>query len=220
MRRYQESLLRAVRRGGRLTAHVPKSQWTEICLAVVLFSFVAGSAAGSVPLWGNLKSGPHGVGFTTMELYDYSRTFQSSRDYFGNSVLGETARPIQVCVWYPSGPSDATALMLSDYALPYPEDGRFYEFLSQLQSREALLVGAITGTEGGQIVELLNLHVESRRSAPPLDGPFPVILYCPNRGRGIIENSVMCEYLASHGYVVDTFGGNRFRQCGGQPGLS
>ncbi|UCC44068.1 MAG: hypothetical protein JSU65_13305 [Candidatus Zixiibacteriota bacterium] len=171
-------------------------------LVMVSLCFVAGSAAGAVPLWGDLKPGPYEVGFTTMEFYDYSRTFSSPRDYYGNPVAGETARPIQICVWYPAGPSDAPSLMLSDYALPYPEDGRFYEFLSQLQPREALFIGAITGTEGGQIVELLNLRVKSRRGAPMADGSFPVILYCPNRGRGVIENSVMCEYLASNGYVV------------------
>ena len=49
--------------------------------------------AGEAPLWGALEAGPHAVGFKTFEEYDYRRTFQPKRDYFGEVVPGEKARP-------------------------------------------------------------------------------------------------------------------------------
>ena len=54
------------------------------------------------PAWGDLEPGPHAVGFKTIEQYDHSRSFSPKRDYFGDAIPGETARPIQVCIWYPA----------------------------------------------------------------------------------------------------------------------
>jgi len=51
-----------------------------------------------------------------------------------------------------------------------------------------------------QFQEVLNRRTGAVRDAPPLDGPFPVIV-----GGGeahAFTNSTACEFLASHGYVV------------------
>jgi len=63
------------------------------------------------PLWGEIKPGPYAVGFRTIEKYDYSRTFQPAKDYFGNPVPGQTARPIQVCYWYPAEPNSSARMV-------------------------------------------------------------------------------------------------------------
>ena len=63
------------------------------------------------PLWGKIKPGPYAVGFRTIEKYDYSRTFQPAKDYFGNPVPGQTARPIQVCYWYPAEPNSSARMV-------------------------------------------------------------------------------------------------------------
>jgi dienelactone hydrolase len=40
------------------------------------------------------------------------------------------------------------------------------------------------------------------RNAPPIAGKFPVVIYAPSVGSMAWENADLCEYLASHGYVV------------------
>jgi len=55
-----------------------------------------GAQAQQFSFWGGLEPDPCGVGFGTVEQYDYSRTFRSPADYFGQPQKGETARPIQV----------------------------------------------------------------------------------------------------------------------------
>ncbi|WP_449405768.1 hypothetical protein [Massilia phosphatilytica] len=40
------------------------------------------------------------------------------------------------------------------------------------------------------------------RDAPERPGKFPVVIYAPSHSAYAIENADLCEYLASHGYIV------------------
>src|SRR5271155_3255647 len=40
------------------------------------------------------------------------------------------------------------------------------------------------------------------RDPPPVSGRFPVVIYAPSFSSQSWENADLCEYLASHGYVV------------------
>ena len=73
----------------------------------ILFScfifYFTHQAFSEVPrLWGNLKPGPHAVGFKVKLQYDYSRTFQPKYDFEGKPKSGPRARPIQTLIWYPA----------------------------------------------------------------------------------------------------------------------
>ncbi len=48
----------------------------------------------------------------------------------------------------------------------------------------------------------LNDPLWAVRDAPMLTGKFPVVIYAPSFGSMSWENADLCEYLASHGYVV------------------
>ena len=76
----------------------------RFCLVILsAFGFVASSFASSdLPLWGNLQPGPYGVGFTLRSQHDYSRAFRPEMMFGGRRYEGETARPVQILVWYPS----------------------------------------------------------------------------------------------------------------------
>ena len=145
---------------------------------------------------------PYRVGFKTIEAYDYTRTFRASRDYFGNPIEGETARPVQICMWYPSeAVADAQPLTLGEYAFPYPERQEFFNFVSRLQDRENMrMQGMLRGLE--PVLSLFSNEVEAVRGAPEVEGKFPVVIYAGDRSTGIIDNSPLCEYLASFGFVV------------------
>ncbi|UCD63098.1 MAG: hypothetical protein JSW34_10110 [Candidatus Zixiibacteriota bacterium] len=155
--------------------------------------------------WGGLSPGPHLVGFEAVEKYDYSRTFREKYYYDGVPYDGERARPIQICVWYPASPrDDATPLVLSEYLFPLPEDSRFFDILSQLQARELGSLFGLLGNNRALVQDMINLPVSAVSEAPRLAGTFPLVVYFANSQTGISEDAVLCEYLASHGFIVAT----------------
>ncbi|MCX6835403.1 MAG: dienelactone hydrolase family protein [candidate division Zixibacteria bacterium] len=156
------------------------------------------------PLWGEIKPGPYAVGFRTIEKYDYSRTFQPAKDYFGNPVDGQTARPIQVCYWYPAEPNSGARMVYSEYAFPYPSEPGFFELLGQLQNRELGTLFFFLGNNPGLVQDLMDLEMLAVRDAPPASGPFPLIVYHGGERSAYSQNAVLCEYLASQGFVVAT----------------
>jgi dienelactone hydrolase len=150
-----------------------------------------------------MEPGPYGVGYMAIEHYDYSRSFQPKRDYFGEIIPGERGRPIQVCVWYPAVPTDgATSVTMSDYVFSPPDDMRQYEFLARIQNREIVFLHVLLGNNQVAVLEVLATDMRAVRDADPAEGAFPLLIYHSDFNRGIAENAVLFEYLASRGFVV------------------
>ncbi|UCG61514.1 MAG: hypothetical protein JSV52_14545 [Candidatus Zixiibacteriota bacterium] len=166
----------------------------------------ANPAVGDIPsvFWGGLEPGQYAVGFETIEKFDYSRTFRDKYDYDGNLRERQTARPIQLCVWYPAkaNPTDRP-MVYGEYAFPAPEDPRFYDLLSGLQAREANYLVPLLGSLN-LLADMMNLRVGATKKAERAEGSFPLIIYHPDVNRAYCENAALCEYLASHGYIVAT----------------
>ena len=159
------------------------------------------TTAETPPIWGNLSPGPHGVGFTAVEKYDYSRAFRPKTDYFGAMLEGERARPLQICIWYPAvtGPDDFT-MVYGEYAFPYPTDESFMNILSNVHNREIMILLRQFNRDRGILQELMSVKLAAVRDAPAAEGAFPLIIY--HNGPSCVENAVLCEYLASWGFVV------------------
>lgn len=183
-------------------SRISRAPVVYLLICALLYGTVACAGA---PLWGGLKPGQHGTGFRTVEKYDWSRTFREKTDYFGAPMPGETARPIQICIWYPATPSaDETAMVYGEYAYPFPEDDSFHDLLANLQTRETQLIQGFTGGNRGFINDLINVNMAAIRDATPAEGSFPLIIYHPNIESSYCNNFVLCEYLASHGFIVAT----------------
>jgi tetratricopeptide (TPR) repeat protein len=173
-----------------------------LLLAVMALSG-AGYCAGEAPLWGEIEAGPHAVGFMTFEEYDYGRTFQAKRDYFGEVIPGETARPIQLSLWYPAvEEAGAVPVVFSDYAFSPPENHDFYQFLSAVQNREVAWLHRILMNNQTAVLEILGTDMNAVRNAAAAGGTYPLLIYACDFDRGVGENAVLCEYLASYGYVI------------------
>ncbi len=187
----------------------PRSELRGLFCILILLLFCAGNILGrTYPLWGDLKPGPHQVGFKTIEKYDYSRTLRPKYDYFGDPLPGEVARPIQTYIWYPAQDSaidEVIEMVLGEYIFPNPEDPEFYRFVSGLQQRELGLLAEILGG-GGLVLDVQNVTMGAIRNAPPNEEAFPLILYVPDAGHSFSDNLILCEYLASHGYIVAATG--------------
>jgi dienelactone hydrolase len=161
-------------------------------LLPLLFADAAPAAESPRPLWGPLHPGPDPVGFRVVEARDAAR--------------GD--RPLQVAVWYPARPlpagppvtyRDYFALTVSQSDFHAPTAGEvdraasgFVAFLSRQGIPEA------TGWRW------MAAPMLARRDAPALGGRVPLVLVAQGNGEGAPDQAVLCEYLASHGYVVAT----------------
>jgi hypothetical protein len=138
------------------------------------------------------KTGPHAVGLKVVEQYDYSRTFRHSTDEFGKPYQGERARPLQTLVWYPAGQNSAKPMTVGDYVNLWATETSFGHPKISARMKEWLAgMGPSLGMSQWAI-----------RDAAPAPGRFPLVIYAPGASDTSWENIDLCEYLASHGYVV------------------
>jgi len=149
-------------------------------------------------------SGPHAVGLKVVEQYDYSRSYRGPIDPLTGKVLsGETARPIQTVIWYPAVKGLKPALTVADYVRIGAVDDDFSLTSAERTAREAkALQKAPNGPSPEQMKAELNAVMLAHRDEAAEPGRFPVVVYAASFGNPAVENADLCEYLASHGYIV------------------
>lgn len=175
----------------------------------------------SLPIMGDLELGDYGVGYKTIFTYDQTRKGVPYSDWEGNLTHNhkpELGRQFQLNIWYPAARGSGDRINYSYYVNLIGRQTDFGDseeqnafakqtFIDQTQSLGNVTVGVIGGTReeftSEHLDTLLDLEVYGRLNATPVDGKFPVIVY-PNGGSPAFQ-SITCEYLASHGYVVIAF---------------
>jgi hypothetical protein len=148
-------------------------------------SFLLLAAAASSPLWVGLEPGPYRVGFEQIELHDYSRPYRSGEN---------RARPITLSLWYPAAEiADATApLEFRRYVGSTEEDDDFRRRLSNYGFK----------LSSDDLESLLASRTEAFEKAARAAGPFPLLLLGGSLTGPFYLNTVLAEYLASHGYIA------------------
>jgi hypothetical protein len=136
------------------------------------------------------KPGPYPVGLKVVDQYDRSRAYPASSKNMSKSPVGDDARPLQTLIWYPSLRSTGKPMTVGDYTqladteihfdAPHPEQNRWRSLLK-------------TSSE---------IPLWAVRDAKPAKGHYPVLIYAPSGSSVSWENADLCEYLASHGYVI------------------
>ncbi len=170
-----------------------KRSWATALTTVVLLGCQQPAAAAN--LWGQLEAGPFDVGLNWVTYIDSTRVDPQSAPTTGG-------RPIEAAVWYPaSSGKGQDRLQFVDYLRFLPELGE----ASQGQAFQKWLAEAISGdasaVERGTLEQILESPMRARRNASPAPGAFPLVLWTMRHGT-VVAQSVLCEYLASHGYVV------------------
>lgn len=167
------------------------------------------AAQGEPPAWGELSAGPHAVGFRVVRSVDRNRGYWPLRDYRGEPNPTPTERPIQIGVWYPAtAAADAEPMAFREYmelqATALGEDRADELRPAAYRELRQDLLGRYfppDGPDDAQFEAVLAQPTAAYRDAPPAPGPFPVVVHS---GFGAFAQSVLLEYLASHGYVVLT----------------
>ena len=138
------------------------------------------------------KPGPHLVGLKVVEQYDYSRTYRSKTNDLGVPYQRERARPLQTLIWYPAEKSALKPMTVGDYGNLAAAETSF--------DKPTLSVDHKHWLDG--IKPTLAMPMWAVHDAPPVSGRFPIVIYAPSFSAMSWENADLCEYLASHGYVV------------------
>jgi hypothetical protein len=137
----------------------------------------------AMPLWGDLQAGTYRVGYKATWAFDAGRRYGESE-----------RRPILVAMWYPTSAESSFPFRYGDYFdlgqdAAVPAMG---EFMRELTGRDV----------AGNFAQLLKTTIRVGRDAPVAGGRFPLLLYHPGAEGSFQEDSVLFEFLASHGYVV------------------
>jgi len=136
--------------------------------------------------------GPHTVGLRIVQQFDASRGATPKLAMFDDGKALAAARPMQTLVWYPAQASNAAHVRYLDYLQSGLRADDFAITPEQLS----------TGSKqwaGNPAAQASMLAV---RDARPVAGSFPVVIYAPSFNADASENADLCEYLASHGYIV------------------
>jgi hypothetical protein len=171
---------------------------TSVRIALALaMSIPCVSAAQGSDQWGSMASGPHRVGYRTVQITD------SSRRYF------DGPRMIQVYIWYPASVSAGAARMpyegyFEDAEKDWGPNPDRVAFLRR-KARDGFLTGALNpsypgGMSAARFDSILRTPTRVHRNAEAAPGRFPVLLHA--HVSGALHQSLMMEYFASHGYVV------------------
>lgn len=158
--------------------------------------------------WKGLERGPYGVAFSTATVVDATRTLYAPKDYLGRPRADWGKRPLHVAIWQPAEPvTSGTEMTYADY-LPLLawDTGPQPEGAAERQTAELRYIQTVTPLAGPPepeaVERLLRQRVWARQGATPAPGRFPVLVYAPGMGYPAFDNSVLFEFLASHGFVV------------------
>ncbi len=170
--------------------------WACVALpfaAAPLLAASNGEAQPLPPFRIEAPMGSYAVGLKVVEQYDYSRTFQPRNDDLGRPYSGQRARPIQTLIWYPARQGRAKPMTFGDYVALGDTEVSFGR-PTGIKGLANYFVSGMTSSTGELMAAV--------RSAAPIHGRFPVVIYAPSFSSSAWENADLCEYLASFGYVV------------------
>jgi hypothetical protein len=162
----------------------------NILTALMLFLLIgSGTALSQFPLFQfQQKPGPYPVGLKVVNQYDPSRKFPVIPD--PDAPARQGSRPLQTLIWYPALPSGIKPMTVGDYVA--------------LADTEISFDAPDPGHNKwrARLKDSFDVPLWAVRDAKMAAGHYPVLIYAPSDSSIAWENADLCEYLASHGYVV------------------
>ncbi|REJ78585.1 MAG: hypothetical protein DWQ47_03815 [Acidobacteria bacterium] len=191
----------------------PFFEWWMI-LAFLVLNPAASVLGQDIPrIWGDLQSGPHEVGFKTLFEFDVSRPAIPYSGWHGRLVpTRETrGRQMQINVWYPADVRKGDKQVLFSHYLALmaqqTEFGSLDDKMRKFADEQFISKTNDLGGNGSFTIEKLkvlkDLKTNSYFNAEPVNEKFPLIVF-PNGGSPAFQ-STMCEFFASHGFIVVAF---------------
>ena len=179
---------------------IPKPLRLGACLAIVgLCSHPGRADAQAPPLWNGLSPGAHDVGFRRLWGFDDTRVWPRSRAI--DSLDGVISRPMRVDVWYPASCGRQQRMPLESYARMEAPDEVFEDLVFLTRRWDEYSYRGLAG-DSTLFDRLMATQTAACPEAPPAPGRFPLVLYSGGWFNRAPDNTILAEYLASHGFVV------------------
>lgn len=157
-----------------------------------------------------LKKGRYNVGFSSSWLLDTSREYQLIIDSV--TLVPKQARPVLYNIWYPTAETGKGPMKYADYLnikTTNPEFAAFstvlYDFNFGVIVKELFkkTYAELNHDESARFQDFMNENTFSIRDAPFItDQKWPLVIYHSGGASSYEDNSVLCEFLASNGFVV------------------
>ena len=141
----------------------------------------------------HLTYGKHNVGFKNYTRNDSTRSY--IRLYDWDNVV--RPRPISISVWYPSTKREAKSpLLVKDYLVILKQEEEWEDLPNEK------ILSWFYYADSPLHRKRMEIPTKSYASSTPVADKLPVIIYAPSYQASSVENFALCEFLASHGYVV------------------
>jgi pimeloyl-ACP methyl ester carboxylesterase len=140
-----------------------------------------------------LPAGPYTVGFDHYVTEDSTRLYRKLYDWSKE----QSYRKLPVSIWYPAEQSPSGTQVS---VLGYLEILKEEEEWEHLPNEYILDWFAYENTVANRAK--LPLLSQAFHRLKPTEESFPLVIYTPGYENSSVENFRLCEYLASHGYVV------------------
>lgn len=157
-----------------------------------------------------LEPGSFKVAFRSFWKLDTSRNYQFKEDDMVR--VPQQKRPVLFNIWYPVDKVSGSPMRYENYFDIAVEDPDFEIFSRTLKGFALNVVANEIFDQAYEELDSINLEGYNRLMDKPTaaysDEPyprgrvFPLVIYHAGAQSSYDDNSVLCEYLASHGYVV------------------
>jgi hypothetical protein len=162
-------------------------------------------------LYPNIEKGSYNVGYKTIIDFDYSRPYNLKYPN-ATSFQKKDARPIIINVWYPAEvKKDEKSMNYIDYIKVQNHDSTLQIFIDRIEeynkvnsSYYMFYRDRLSQKQKKAFSNHLHQPIETYRDAAFINDKFPLVFYHPGLGGTLNDNTILCEYLASHGFVVVT----------------
>ena len=156
---------------------------TILTLACILLLPAAALSGGVRFIWGDLQPGNHAVGLNVSTFAD------------------TTGRLLDIVRWYPAAAAKSRWGMTFAGYLALSE-GQADISRAHLRNQLASEISSDPATVDRQTLDrILDSRMVAIKEAAPLKGHFPLLVWSAHH-RTVAAQSVLSEFLASHGYVV------------------
>ncbi len=156
--------------------------------------------------WGGLDPGPYAIGYKVIQRVDHSRTFGVRIDQPNKVNLDDHPRPLQVNIWYPALKTDSTEQMgYEEYIEWIGTIGKYHALNDETKKAgkdEFYKYFVDRGVPKEKLYELMKMHTAVVKNGQQEKGSFPLILFAPGIGDSPAMHTIICEYLASYGYII------------------
>lgn len=171
-------------------------------------------------LYPGIEKGKHDIGYQTIIDLDYSRTYNL---VYPTDTISQRhdPRPIIINIWYPAQVSKKDKQMLyGDYIKVETQDETLKTFIKRIEDYNlknsifySFYLNKLSAEQNKKLKAQQELPVEVYKQAAPLKEKFPLVIYHAGLGGTLNDNTILCEFLASHGFVVVTsaFQGNDYK---------